>query len=165
MADTKNFDYYVEGGLPTELIVTKTAEVQDLERILRGELAAVEAYRQVLEKYSTYEQIGELKRIQSEHEKAVEFWKTQLRSQEAYVEDSSGPWGTVVETFVGAAKLLGDGATLRSLKEGEEHGLSEYQDLIENENINFQSESFIKTICFDQQRRHIASLEALIRKI
>lgn len=148
--------------LSGEVVNPKTAEVQDLERILRGEISAVEAYKQVLEKYATYENANSLKRIQAEHEKAVEFWKNQLRSQESYVEDSSGPWGAVVETFVGAAKLLGDGPTLRALKEGEEHGLKEYKELIENNNINFESESFIKNICLDQQRLHIATLDSLI---
>ncbi|AGH94865.1 DUF2383 domain-containing protein [Pseudobdellovibrio exovorus] len=148
--------------LSPENVAPKTAEVQDLERILRGEISAVEAYKQVLEKYSTYENANSLRRILVEHEKAVDFWKKQLRSQESFVEESSGPWGTVVETFVGAAKLFGDGPTLRALKEGEEHGLNEYQDLIENGNVNFESESFIKTICLDQQRLHIATLDSLI---
>ena len=148
--------------LSNEVANPKTAEIQDLERILRGEISAVEAYRQVLEKYDTYENATSLKRIQAEHEKAVEFWTAQLRSQESFVEESSGPWGAVVETFVGAAKLLGDGPTLRALKEGEEHGLKEYKELIENNNVNFESESFIKTICLDQQRLHIATLDSLI---
>lgn len=148
--------------LSGDVVNPKTAEVQDLERILRGEISAVEAYRQVLEKYSTYEHADSLRRIMTEHEKAVEFWKNQLRSQESFVEDTSGPWGTVVETFVGAAKLLGDGPTLRALKEGEEHGLKEYKELLENGSVNFESESFIRSICMDQQRLHIATLDSLI---
>lgn len=41
----------------------------------------------------------------------------------------SGAWGEWAKLVMGTAKLLGDKAALKALKEGEESGLKEYQDL------------------------------------
>ena len=162
MIDSVNYGI-TQAAVTNEALNPKTPEIHDLEKILRGEVAAVEAYRQVLENFRDYRHANDLRRIQFEHERAVDFWKDQLRMQEPIVEETSGPWGKIVETFVGAAKLLGDGATLRALKDGEEHGLKEYHELLEQDHLNEESVSFSKSVCLSLQRQHIFTLESLIR--
>ena len=162
MIDSVNYGI-TQAAVTNEALNPKTPEINDLEKILRGEIAAVEAFRQVLEKFTDYVHASELRRMQFEHERAVDFWKDQLKSQEPIVEESSGPWGKIVETFVGVAKLLGDGATLRVLKDGEEHGLKEYRELLESDHLNEESISFVKSVCLNLQRQHIFTLESLIR--
>ncbi len=142
----------------------QTPEIRDLEKIMKSEESAVEAFRQVLKKFPDYAQINDLKSIFSDHEKAVEFWKTQLRSKAAPIEESTGPWKEVVETFSGTHKLSGNSSTLKSLRDGEEHGLKEYEELNESNNLSFQSMAFIKNICLDQQRKHLAVIDGLMEK-
>lgn len=140
----------------------KTPEIRDLEKIMQVETSAVEAYKQVIYKYPAYEHKHDLKSILADHENAVEFWRTQLRSKAATIEESSGPWSVVIDTFGDFDKLHADSATLKALKEGEEHGLNIYEDLLRDDKVNFQSHSFIKNICLDQQIKHIAVLDGLI---
>lgn len=162
MADNINFELTkpvaVSKGSETDI----TPEIQDLEKIMQVEISAVEAYKQVINKYSTYEHEHELRSILADHENAVEFWKTQLRSKAAPIEESSDPWNVVVDTFSASDKLHADSATLQALKDGEEHGLNAYEDLLHDNKVNFQSHSYIKNICLDQQRKHIAVLDGLI---
>lgn len=162
MIDSVEFGI-TQAAVANEALNPKTPEVHDLEKILRGEVSAVEAYRQVLEKFRDFQHANDLRRIQFEHERAVDFWKNQLRTQESLVEEASGPWGTIVETFLGVAKLLGDGPTLHALKNGEEHGLKEYRELLEADHLNEECVSFVKSVCLNLQRQHIFTLESLIR--
>ena len=129
---------------------------------MQVEISAVKAYKQVINKYPTYEHEHDLRSILADHENAVEFWKTQLRSKAVPIEEASGPWSVVVDTLGNSDKLHADSTTLKALKEGEEHGLNIYEDLLRADKVNFQSHSFIKNICLDQQIKHIAVLDGLI---
>lgn len=162
---TENINFELTEPVPVADDSTKsnkTPEIQDLEKIMQVEISAVEAYRQVVKKYPAYEHEHDLRSILADHENAVEFWKTQLMSKAAPIEESSGPWSVVIDTFGDFDKLHADSATLKALKEGEEHGLSVYEDLLHDNKVNFQSHSFIKNICLDQQIKHIAVLDGLI---
>ena len=70
----------------------------------------------------------------------------QLGVKDIHIKDPASPWSEL---------------TLQRLKEGEEHGLAEYEELLMSNKVNFQSHSFIRSIGLDQQRKHIAMLEGL----
>lgn len=130
------------------------AEVRDLKKILAAEISAVETYKQLLKKFQEFKGLNDLKDILQDHKKAVEFWKTQLRSKDIHVKDVVSPWSHAVSPFA-----------LHELKLGEEHELSLYEELIRNNKVNFQSISFIRNICLDQQRKHLAILDGLMELV
>ena len=130
------------------------AEVRDLKKILAAESSAVETYKQLLKKFQDFKGFNDLKDILQDHKKAVEFWKTQLRSKDIQVKDMASPWSH-------AASAL----ALQELKLGEAHGLSLYEELIHNNKVNFQSLSFIRNIGLDQQRKHLAILDGLLELV
>lgn len=130
------------------------AEVRDLKKILAAESAAVETYKQLLKKFPDFKGVSDLKDIMQGHKKAVEFWKTQLRSKDIHVKDTATPWANIVSTFA-----------LQELKLGEEYELSLYEELAHNNKVNFQSISFIRNICLDQQRKHLAILDGLMELV
>ena len=141
------------------------AEVRDLKQILAAENTAVETYKQLLRRFPEFKGQHDLKDILQGHKKAVEFWKTQLRSKDIHVKDVSGAWSNVVSTF-SADEILGSHSpTLHELKLGEEQELAKYEELVQNNKVNFQSISFIKNICLDQQRKHLAMLDGLMELV
>lgn len=138
------------------------AEVRDLKKILAVESAAVETYKQLLRKFPDFKGLNDLKEIMQEHKKAVEFWKTQLRSKDIHVKDTSGAWSNVVATLSEMDNLGTHSPVFQELKLGEEQELFKYEELVHNNKVNFQSISFIKNICLDQQRKHLAVLDGLM---
>lgn len=138
------------------------AEVRDLKKILAAESAAVETYKQLLKKFPDFKGLNDLKDIMQDHKKAVEFWKTQLRSKDIHVKDTAGSWSNVVSTFSADETLGSHSQTLQELKLGEEQELAKYEELAHNNKVNFQSISFIRNICLDQQRKHLAILDGLM---
>lgn len=132
-----------------------------LSRILRGELAAVEAYEQVLEKFKGEPESQRLMRFMLEHQRAANFWRDEILSKGVSPEVTAGPWGQVVKTLVGTAKLFGDTPTLQALEVGENHGLAEYQSLLENKNVPERLKRRIREDFIPAQEQHIVSLEAM----
>ncbi len=61
----------------------------------------------------------------------------------------------------GTANLLGDAAALKSLKEGEEHGLKEYEEALRNTDLPEDSKELVREL-LAKQRQHIATLDRLI---
>ena len=71
----------------------------------------------------------ELRAIQSEHLEAVFRLKEYVEDCGAEAKSGSGTWGAFAKAFVGTAGLLGDRSVLMALKEGEEYGLRQYQEI------------------------------------
>jgi hypothetical protein len=103
----------------------------DLNSCIRSELAAVETYRQALEKqrsqYGQKPEFRELNDVLRDHEEAAAQWRTIVQQLGGTPTTDSGTWGTWSKTVMGTAKLFGDKAALKALKEGEESGLKEYR--------------------------------------
>lgn len=135
--------------------------ISEISSLLRGEIAATEAYESVMESLAGDPDVERLQDYYDDHLNAVAYWKAQLNNQGMVAENSSGPWGTAVEAFVATAKLLGNSTALTALKEGEEHGLNKYEDMLENTEITETQKAFIRDVLIPNQRKHIYSLEGL----
>lgn len=141
----------------------QTPNVGDMNRILRGEISAAEAYQQVMEKVSHDPEAIRLQEFLDDHHNAITYWKAQVDDKGALAEQSSGPWGTAVEVIVATAKLLGNTLTLAALKEGEEHGLKMYENLLESPELSERNKSYIRDFLIPNQCKHINSLKVLMR--
>ncbi|MCB0392416.1 MAG: DUF2383 domain-containing protein, partial [Bdellovibrionales bacterium] len=135
-----------------------------MNEILRGEISAFEAYQQVLDKVSESNEKHQLETLLQDHRQAVDFWKKKINSNRMLSADESGPWGKVVETFIGTAKLFGNTNAIRALKEGEKHGLKEYESLMEIEDFPEDMKRHVKDVFIPNQKRHIKNLESLMTK-
>ena len=62
------------------------------------------------------------------------------------------------------AKILGDTAALKALKEGEEHGLKDYQDALNDKNLPADCQALIRGL-MEKQRAHIAILDRLMASL
>ncbi len=135
----------------------------DMNRLLRGEIAAAEAYHQVLAKVARNAETSRLQEFLDDHNEAIAYWRARVTGSGAEADSSSGAWGTTVETFVGTAKLLGDSAALAALREGEEHGLNQYEELLESVTLPEACREHVRDVLIPNQHKHINGLEALMR--
>lgn len=140
----------------------KTTEI--LEEIWRGEKSASETYTQALEKIGPESGAGELLRMKQDHIEAMQDIGRHLHIRNQGTPDGSGTWGVWAKTVMGSAKVFGDIAALKALKEGEEHGLRQYRDVV-NEDIDPQLRNLIKDTLIPRQEMHIRSLDRLMTRI
>lgn len=105
----------------------ETNQVDTLNELLRGEISAVETYRQALEKLSSSPVSSELEVCQRSHEERVRKLREQVVRLGGKPEEKSGPWGAFARLVAGSAKALGEKATIAALEEGEDHGLELYR--------------------------------------
>lgn len=133
-----------------------------IDEILRGEISAVEAYEQVLEKIEKDPQAFRLERFLDQHNHAVNYWQRQAKREGKIPQKTSSVWGTVVEAFVGASKILGNESALKALKAGEEHGLSNYESMLSDDNLTPMQKREITQTFIPRQRQHIESIEAMM---
>jgi bacterioferritin (cytochrome b1) len=140
-------------------------EPNDLNSCIRSELAAVETYRQALDKERehhgqkpAFRQLDDMRR---EHEEAAERWRAIVPQLGGTPTSDSGAWGTWSKTVMGTAKLFGDKAALKALKEGEESGLKEYRAFADDQDAPHD----VKSLAAELARRreaHIGILDRLI---
>jgi hypothetical protein len=97
-----------------------------LNSFLRGEISAVETYRQAIEKLSD-DPIPELRENQASHQRRVELLQREIMNLGGVPESGSGAWGAFTRLIEGGATLLGRGPALAALEEGEDRGLAQYR--------------------------------------
>lgn len=134
-----------------------------IDEILRGEISAVEAYEQVMDKVKEDPELYRLRQFKLNHENAVQFWKKQARISGKIPAKKSSVWGSVVEAFVGISKLIGEDVALLALRKGEEHGLSLYDEMLKSNELSAFQKDEIRKVFLPRQQRHIESISALLK--
>jgi uncharacterized protein (TIGR02284 family) len=145
--------------------VSVDQRVDQLNSLLRGEISAVETYKQAIEKVDDghASEATLLRAIAQEHGEHAQFLRDEVRRLGGDADDSSGAWGTWAQTIEGAASLFGDTSALKALKEGEEHGLKDYEEALDD--VGDPARTLIVTKLIPAQQRHIQALDGMIRKI
>ena len=140
-------------------------DAEDLNKCLRSELAAIETYRQALEKnrdqYGQDPQFRQLSDMLREHEEAATQIRRLVQQHGGTPSTDSGAWGTWSKTVMGAAKLFGDKPALKALKEGEESGLKQYESLAQDSAAAPDVKSTASTLAA-RRREHIRGLDTLM---
>ena len=98
-----------------------------LNEFLRGEISAVETYRQAIEKLSGSPNRTVLDECRRSHEQRVAKLKEQVRRAGGEPAQGSGAWGAFAKLVEGGAKVLGEATAIAALEEGEDHGLKLYR--------------------------------------
>jgi uncharacterized protein (TIGR02284 family) len=143
-------------------MATVAERTEWLHRLLRGQLSAVETYQQGVAKCKGESCETELQSILSEHRQTVETLSQHLRERGETPDSSSGVWGSWANLVTGTARLFGEKATFKALKEGEEHGLKEYESALADEHLDPECKSLILNTLIPQQKRHIATIDRLM---
>jgi hypothetical protein len=112
---------------PTKNDKAATAEIEHLCSFLRGEISAVETYRQVLDRTGSLPEAAELRDCMRSHEHRVMRLREEIARRGGSPPESSGPWGAFVKLLEAGAATFGAKAAIAVLEEGEDHGRNDYQ--------------------------------------
>jgi uncharacterized protein (TIGR02284 family) len=145
--------------------VSVDKSVDQLNSLLRGEISAVETYQQAIEKVGDEHasDAAALRAIAQEHGEDARALREAIEQLGGEADDSSGAWGAWAKTVQGVAKLFGDASALKALKEGEEHGLKDYEEAIDD--VDSVSRALIVSRLIPNQKRHIATIDGMMAKI
>lgn len=139
----------------------------EMNKLLRSELSAVETYKQALgkeqQKFGQEAELQRLNTILTEHQQAASQLRTQIQQLGGTPVQDSGAWGTWSKIVMGAATLLGDKAALKALKEGEESGLKEYQEVLQDPDTPPEVKTVINNL-LPRQQAHIRTLDELMAR-
>ena len=142
-------------------ISERTSPVETLNELLRGEMAAIETYRQALEAVEDGEPAEALRALRLHHRDAADLLWHHVEAHGGQPSEGSGPWGTFAKAVEGTARLLGNRAAIKALKEGEEHGLEKYEEALRAE-LPLDCELLIRERLLPRQREHLPVLDRLL---
>jgi demethoxyubiquinone hydroxylase (CLK1/Coq7/Cat5 family) len=137
----------------------QTNSVDTLNELLRGEISAVETYRQALEKLANSPSRAELEDCQRSHEMRVQKLREQVVQLGGRPDETSGAWGTFARLIAGGAKAFGEKAAIAALEEGEDHGLRLYKGDIDK--LDPASRALVEQDVLPAQERTHRSLSTL----
>jgi bacterioferritin (cytochrome b1) len=141
--------------------------IRQLNSFLRGEISAAETYKMAIDRAGNSPDnaanVGLLREMQEEHGRAAQALRDRIRELGGEASDSSGAWGAWAKFVEGTANLFGDAASLKALKEGEEHGLKDYEEGIDD--IDATSAELVQNQLIPAQQRHINLLDQLINAV
>ena len=125
--------------------------VETLNSFLRGEISAVETYRQALERLNHSTARSQLLDCHLSHEQRIEKLRAQVARLGGQPSDDSGAWGAFAKLIEGGAKIFGEKAAISALEEGEDHGLKLYRDEIGK--LDQESRRLVETELLPAQER------------
>jgi bacterioferritin (cytochrome b1) len=138
--------------------ISTSASIDTLNSLLRGELAAVATYEMALRAIDgpAASNADQLLRFASEHKRSADTLKAAVSALGGTPDETAGIWGAVTRVVQGSADLLGDRAAVKSLLEGEEHGLEAYEKAMEA--VQPDVRRVLEYELIPRQRKHIAAL-------
>jgi uncharacterized protein (TIGR02284 family) len=139
--------------------------MRQLNSLLRGEISACETYRMAIDKVAASDQItmdnvSILREIEGEHDQAAQQLRQRIGQLGGQPCDSSGAWGAWAQAVQGTMNLFGDASALKSLKEGEEHGLKDYEEALDD--VDTGSRQLIAGELIPRQQRHLSLIDQLM---
>lgn len=119
----------------------------------RGELSAVETYRQAMRVTQQAWVLTQLRANLASHEERARLLQQRILDLGGQPPETSGPWGAFATAVQGVAAAINERAALAILEEGERHGLADYRAdlgkvdpesirLLENRIIPQQSQTY-----------------------
>lgn len=138
-------------------------DIEQLNRFLKDEKAAVETYQQCVEKMDDAEIASELVALQKSHQQRASLLSNKIKELGGSPELESGMWGSFARMVEGGAKAFGKKSALAALEEGEDMGRDNYES--KSKNLSPECQSFIKSTILPEQRRSHDELNRIIGTI
>jgi uncharacterized protein (TIGR02284 family) len=142
---------------------TREQSVDVLNSFLRGEISAVETYRQALEKVEKAQLASQLQDCMQSHKQRVTLLSEQIRTLGGTPSTSSGVWGAFAKAVEGGATTFGEKAAIAALEEGEDHGRNDYRRDVDK--LDASSRLIIQERVLPEQQRTHDTLSALKKSL
>jgi len=130
--------------------------------LLKGEMSGVETYKQALSKVEGSSEGPKIEAILNEHKEAVAKLRQTVEELGASPAEGPGAWGAFVKSIEGTAKLFGNTAALKALKEGEEYGVKQYQGALDTNDLEENCKRLIRDDLLPQTERHVNDIDQLM---
>jgi demethoxyubiquinone hydroxylase (CLK1/Coq7/Cat5 family) len=137
--------------------------VDQLNSFLRGELSAVETYRQALSAVESVPHRSTLEQCARSHQTRAELLRQEVLRRGAEPSQDSGAWGKFAKAIEGAAKGLGEKAAIAALESGEDHGRDDYRRDIAK--LDEPARQLIETRILPEQLRTHDAMSALKKQL
>jgi len=132
----------------------RTEDILDtLGSLLRGEISAVETYRQAGVKITDTKLGSTLETSRRSHETRVQLLREKIMKLGGKPPEGSGAWGTFAKLVEGGAKAFGERAAIAALEEGEDKGLRDYRDALGK--LSGEARIFVENLLIEQERTHL----------
>lgn len=133
--------------------------IAQLNSFLRGEVSAVETYRQALDRLKDQRVRNELQNLLRSHQERVDLLRLRVVELGGSPSASSGAWGAFARLVEGAGKVFGVGPALAALHQGEEHGLNDYRRDLGD--LDPHSQELIRSRILPEQERTCRAMATL----
>ena len=104
--------------------------IDTLNSFLRGEISAVETYRQAIEKLHDQPEVSTLTECLHSHEQRVSLLDREIQRLGGRPAQGSGSWGAFAKLLEGGATLFGPKTAIAALEEGEDHAFEGMPHLV-----------------------------------
>ena len=134
-----------------------------LNSFLRGEISAVETYKQAIDKIKDPALRSQLQSCEQDHEQRIELLRERITSLGGKPDQGSGAWGVWAKLVQGGGDLLGGKTALSALEQGEDHGLNDYRKDLEA--LDGDTRSWVESNILPKAERTHGTLSTLKRTI
>lgn len=140
-----------------------TDTVDTLNSFLRGEISAVETYRQAIEKLQDKPEASILNDGLRSHQQRVSLLTEEVERRGGKPSQGSGPWGAFAKLLEGGAKVFGTKAAIAALEEGEDHGRDDYKR--DAAKLEPDARAFVQQQLLPEQLRTHQALSSLKKQL
>ena len=134
-----------------------------LNSFLRGEISAVETYKQAIDKIKDPALRSQLQSCEQDHEQRIELLRERITSLGGKPDQGSGAWGVWAKLVQGGGDLLGEKTALSALEQGEDHGLNDYRKDLEA--LDGDTRSWVESNILPKAERTHGTLSTLKRTV
>ena len=139
--------------------VSVDRSIDTLNSFLRGEISAVETYRQAIDRLTDNPLRYQLKSSLDSHLGRTEALRLRIQELGGSPSTGSGVWGAFARLIEGSAVMLGEKATIAVLEEGEDHGKNDYKRDIDQ--LDYETRAWFESRILPEQQRTHDQLSAL----
>lgn len=137
--------------------------VDTLNSFLRGEISAVETYRQAIDKLQNKPETSTLRECLRSHEQRVSILESEVQRRGGKPAQGSGAWGAFAKLTEGGAKMFGAKAAIAALEEGEDHGRDDYKK--DAPKLDTDARTFVQRELLPEQLRTHQAMSALKKQL
>ena len=138
-----------------------------LNSLLHCELSAVEIYNLAISRVGDdyAEESFALSRLAIAHQTHSNLLKEAIHRRGGEVMAGGPDWAPYARAIADSPTIFGDVMALEALREGEMRGLEEYREALADEGMDVSGRDLLIGSLIPGKERHIAILDALIRRI
>jgi uncharacterized protein (TIGR02284 family) len=137
--------------------------IDQLNSFLRGELSAVETYRQALDTVDNVPHRSTLELCARSHQERVSLLRDEVQRRGGRPAEGSGAWGAFARAIEGVASTLGEKAAIAALEEGEDHGRDDYKR--DTQKLDASARVLIETRVLPEQKRTHDAISTLKKQL